>query len=91
MSFRKKSVLPKAKPGLLRIHELSVTYKARPSEILFPHIKNPHFMLAIDNIVFEMGHAEEIKRINDEKVAEIEWQVELVNAIIKAIVASRGL
>ena len=32
----------------------------RPSEILFPNRKNPNWMMAIDNLIFEYGYEDEI-------------------------------
>jgi hypothetical protein len=59
--------------------------------MLFPHNKNPHFMLAVDNIVYEIGHLEELRNKNEEQKSEIEWQVTIVDTLIRAIIASRGI
>jgi len=48
-------------------------------------------MLAVDNIVYEIGHLEELRNKNEEQKSEIEWQVTIVDTLIRAIIASRGI
>lgn len=42
------------------MHDICKAYGQRPSQILYPRLKNTLFSLAIDNAVFELGYRKEL-------------------------------
>ena len=71
---------------MVRIHQIAKAYHKRPSEILFPHRKNPQWMLAIDNVVFEYGYEAEVQ----EEVEVFKAKMKRENSMFEAFVKLLG-
>lgn len=58
-------------------------FKQRPSQILFPKRKNPLWMLAVDNLVYEIGYEEELRADLEIRKAEIGRETQMFEFLMK--------
>jgi len=64
---------------------MAKSYGKRPSEILFPHNTSPLFTLAVDNVVFLSGDAQEVQAEIEFEQAKMKYYTELLTACMKAL------
>ena len=71
--MKKQAKKEHIKDALIRIDKVCSRYGKLPSEMLFPQEDNPNFILAINNLVYEIGEVAtrkeelELRKLDDHK------------------------
>lgn len=78
------------KSSLIRIHRIAKGYGKRPSELLFPQLKNPNITLFVDNFVFEAGYIEDTKEQVDLETEKVKYFNKLFEAFVNIIIKLLG-
>lgn len=60
-------------------------FSQRPSQLLFPNRKNPNFLLAIDNICFEVGYENELENEFEQQKQNIEHENEKFKIMLNVL------
>lgn len=71
---------------------MAKTYSQRPSQMLFPRVRNPNVRIWIDNFIFDIGSRDEarIEALRDKHDIDMKTKMfEIVVKIIKAILGRR--
>ena len=76
---------------ILRIHQMAKAYHSRPSQLLFPKIRNVNFLLFIDNLVFSTGYTIEKEIELEEYKAEMKYDQDKFKTLIKVIAGTPRL
>ena len=70
---------------------MAQAYHQRPCQMIFPTITNSNFQLFTDNIVFSIGYTIEKEAELEEYKAEMKYDQDKFNILIKAIVSTPRL
>ena len=71
---------------------MAKTYSQRPSQILFPRVRNPNVQIWIDNFIFDIGSRDEarIEALKDKHDIDMKSKMfEIALKVIKAILERR--